>query len=75
MNVQVRRIGNSEGIILPKEVLERHGLKSGDTLELREENGGLKLVPQPSAEEFARRMEIAKQRMKKYEVALRELAK
>ena len=34
MNVTIRKIGNSEGVILPKEVLERQGLKSGDQLVL-----------------------------------------
>ena len=31
MNVTIRKIGNSEGIIIPKEVLNRLGLKAGDT--------------------------------------------
>lgn len=75
MNVTVRKIGNSEGIILPKELLERHGLKSGDTLEVIEENGAVTLKPHHSAEQFAAKMKRAKERMKKYEVALRELAK
>lgn len=75
MNIQLRKIGNSEGFIVPKEVLDRNGFKSGDTLELVEDNGALTLRRHASDEEFARRMKIAKERMKKYEVALRELAK
>ena len=35
MKVTIRKIGNSEGVIIPKEVLEKLGLRSGDTLELR----------------------------------------
>ena len=30
MHVTVRKIGNSEGVILPKEVLDRHNLHAGD---------------------------------------------
>lgn len=75
MNVHVRKIGNSEGIIIPKDVLERHGLKSGDSVELTEENGQIHLKPSQNAEEFARKMKVARERMKKYQVALGELAK
>lgn len=46
MNVTIRKIGNSEGIIIPKEVLQRLGLSSGDSLELREIEGNIQLVPE-----------------------------
>lgn len=76
MNVTVRKIGNSEGIILPKEVLERHNLRAGDTLVLIEDGNELRLSPaQDDPEEFERKMKIARERMKKYEVAYRALAK
>ncbi len=76
MNVTIRKIGNSEGIIIPKEVLQRRGLQAGDALTIVEEGDDLVIRRGPDdKEEFERRMEIARQRMKKYEVALRELAK
>lgn len=76
MNIVVRKIGNSEGVILPKEVLDRHNLRAGDTLVLIEEGNDLKLRPVSDApEEFERKMKIARERMKKYEVAYRALAK
>ncbi|MDR7222588.1 AbrB/MazE/SpoVT family DNA-binding domain-containing protein [Aminobacter aminovorans] len=76
MNVTVRKIGNSEGIILPKEVLERHNLRAGDTLVLTEDGNELRLSPaQDDPEVFERKMKIARERMKKYEVAYRALAK
>ncbi|AMS43629.1 MULTISPECIES: AbrB/MazE/SpoVT family DNA-binding domain-containing protein [Aminobacter] len=76
MNVTVRKIGNSEGVILPKEVLERHNLRAGDTLVLTEDGNELRLSPaQDDPEEFERKMKIARERMKKYEVAYRALAK
>ncbi len=32
MNTTIRKIGNSEGVILPKEILDRLNLKAGDQL-------------------------------------------
>lgn len=73
MNVTLRKIGNSEGIIIPKDVLDRLGLKAGDKLELREEAGQLHLVPQEP--DLAEQSKAARLGMEKYRVALRELAK
>lgn len=73
MNVTIRKIGNSEGIIIPKEVLERLGLKAGDEFSVTEENGQLTLVPQNA--ELAEQLRAASIGMEKYRVALRELAK
>ncbi|NVP54413.1 AbrB/MazE/SpoVT family DNA-binding domain-containing protein [Mycoplana rhizolycopersici] len=73
MNVTVRKIGNSEGIIIPKEVLERLGVKAGDELTLTEDNGQLTLVPQNA--DLAEQLRAASIGMGKYRVALRELAK
>ena len=76
MNVTVRKIGNSEGVILPKEVLDRHNLRAGDTLVLIEDGKELRLRPsEDDPEEFERKMKVARERMKKYEVAYRALAK
>jgi putative addiction module antidote len=76
MNVVVRKIGNSEGVILPKEVLERHNLRAGDTLTILEQEGELRLrrVTDDPAD-FERKMKIARERMKKYEKTYRALAK
>lgn len=76
MNVTIRKIGNSEGIIIPKEVLQRRGLHAGDQLTIVEDGDNLVIQPRlDDKEEFDRKMSIARKRMKKYEVALRELAK
>lgn len=37
MNTVIRKIGNSEGIIIPKEVLENLGLRAGDSVALSEQ--------------------------------------
>jgi putative addiction module antidote len=76
MNTTIRKIGNSEGIIIPKDVLERLNLRAGDTLVLLEEGNELRLRQSTDdPQEFERKMKIARERMKKYEVAYRALAK
>ncbi|EYR80677.1 MULTISPECIES: AbrB/MazE/SpoVT family DNA-binding domain-containing protein [unclassified Shinella] len=73
MNITIRKIGNSEGIIIPKDVLDRMGVKAGDELILSEEDGKIKLVPQNT--DLAEQLKAARLGMEKYRVALRELAK
>jgi putative addiction module antidote len=73
MNVTIRKIGNSEGVILPKDVLQNLGLKAGDTLELREVDNGIELVHQKA--DLTEQLRAARIGMQKYRVALRELAK
>ncbi|MCJ8519238.1 putative addiction module antidote [Pseudorhizobium tarimense] len=73
MNATIRKIGNSEGIIIPKNVLDRLGLKAGDTLEIREEGGSISLVPEQA--DLTEQLKAARMGMQKYKVALRELAK
>ncbi|MGH6763045.1 MAG: AbrB/MazE/SpoVT family DNA-binding domain-containing protein [Phyllobacterium sp.] len=72
MNVTLRKIGNSEGVILPKETLERLNLKAGDQLELVETADGLALNPVDDM--FERQMEAARKTMDKYKVVLQKLA-
>ncbi|TCQ82431.1 putative addiction module antidote [Ochrobactrum sp. BH3] len=72
MNVTLRKIGNSEGVILPKEVLERLNLQAGDKLQLIETQTGLAL--QPIDDSFEQQMEAARKVMDKYKVALQKLA-
>ncbi|CAN7162033.1 AbrB/MazE/SpoVT family DNA-binding domain-containing protein [Pararhizobium sp. LjRoot255] len=73
MNVTIRRIGNSEGVIIPKEVLDRLGLKAGDQLSLQEVDTGIQLVVQQA--DLSEQVKAARVGMEKYRVALRELAK
>ncbi|HEV7415760.1 MAG TPA: AbrB/MazE/SpoVT family DNA-binding domain-containing protein [Tianweitania sediminis] len=72
MNVTIRKIGNSEGIIIPKDVLDRLGLKAGDEVRLDETQG--QLVLKPVDAEFSRHLEHAERFMEKYKVALKKLA-
>lgn len=48
MRAQVRRIGNSSGIVLPKPLLDRLGVAIGDTLDFTVEDGRLVLAPVPA---------------------------
>ena len=73
MNATIRKIGNSEGIIIPKDVLDRMGVKAGDELLLTEEDGTITLAPQHA--DLAEQLKAARLGMEKYRVALRELAK
>ncbi|TIS88207.1 AbrB/MazE/SpoVT family DNA-binding domain-containing protein [Mesorhizobium sp.] len=76
MNTTIRKIGNSEGVILPKEILDRLNLKAGDSILIVQEGDELRLRrTEDTAEEFERKMKVARERMKKYEVAYRALAK
>ncbi len=73
MRLQLKKIGNSTGLILPKELLQRLGLEQGDDVIVSQEPDGLK-VTRPK-DDFERGLEIARKAMKKYRSTLKELAK
>lgn len=72
--LQVRKIGNSIGLILPKELAARLNLKEGDKLFPVEKSDGA-LVLTPYDPDFEKAMEVARRGMKRYHNALAELAK
>jgi putative addiction module antidote len=67
------KIGNSAGVILPKEVMARLGIELGDSLDIVDVPGGVQL--QRHDDGFAAQMEVARATMKRRRNALRELAK
>ncbi len=71
--VKVTAIGNSMGIILPKEALAKLRVEKGDTLYLVESQDGLTLTPY--RRDFERQMEAAEKVLKRYRNALHQLAK
>ena len=74
MKIEIKKIGNSTGVILSKELLARLHLKQGDWLFVTElPDGALMLAPRDPS--FETGMEIARNAMRKYQNALRELAK
>lgn len=76
MNIKtkVRKIGNSQGILLPKEALQQLQVKEGDAIYLtKAPDNALRISTGDPA--FERKMAIAERGMRQYENALRELAK
>ena len=72
MNITIRKIGNSEGIIIPKDVLDRMGVKAGDEMTLTSE--GSKLILAAADGDFDRQLGHAEKFMDRYKVALKKLA-
>jgi putative addiction module antidote len=72
--LQVKKIGNSTGLILPKELLARLKLSEGDKLYVVEQTErGIKLSPYDP--KHAEGMAIARRSFRKYADAYRALAK
>ena len=71
-STKVIAIGNSNGVILPKEILARLNIQKGDTLYLTESPQGIRLVP--FDEEFARQMEAAREIIRENRDVLQRLA-
>lgn len=72
--VEIKKIGNSSGIILSKDVLARMRVSVGDKLYATlTPDGGFRLTPYDP--DFEKAMEVARRGMKRYHNALAELAK
>lgn len=70
--LKVTTVGNSVGVILPKEILERLRVSKGDSLYVIETKQGIELTPYNP--EFAHQMEAAERVMREDRDALRKLA-
>lgn len=70
--LKLTTVGNSTGIVLPKEILERLRVGKGDTLYVLETPNGIELTPYDP--EFAAQMEAAERVMREDRDALRKLA-
>ena len=73
MELKITQIGNSLGVVLPKELLSNLKLEKGDVLWITEGPSGYNITPYNP--EFAAQMESARQIMKKRRNVLHELAK
>jgi len=72
--VELKKIGNSAGVILPKEVMARLNLSVGDKFYATlTAEGGIRFTPYDP--DFEKAMEVARRGMKIYRNALAELAK
>ena len=72
-SLKITQIGNSLGLILPREVLARLKLQKGDAVHITESPNGLVVTPyDPSMEE---QLKLGREFMREYPDAFHQLAK
>ncbi|MFM2112020.1 MAG: hypothetical protein RLZZ271_680 [Pseudomonadota bacterium] len=71
--LKLTQIGNSVGVVLPKEMLSRMKLEKGDTVFITDTPDGFMITPYDP--DFAEQMAFAREFMKENRDVLRELAK
>jgi putative addiction module antidote len=71
-SLKITTVGNSAGIVLPKEILQRLRVDKGDSLYVVETPNGIELTPYDP--EFASQMEVAEQVMRQDRDVLKKLA-
>lgn len=71
--VKVTQVGNSLGVILPKDVAARLRAEKGDELTYSETRNGIELSAYDP--NFEKKLELARRIARRYRNALRELAK
>jgi putative addiction module antidote len=70
--LKLTTIGNSTGVVLPKEVLQRLRVEKGDNLYMLETPNGIELVPYDPA--FVTQLEVAERVMREDRDVLKKLA-
>ena len=73
LELRLRKIGNSVGVVLPKEALAHLKVGEGDTVMLTEAQDSVRLTA--GNPEFAKSMAVFDSLSRRYQNALRELAK
>jgi putative addiction module antidote len=74
LELKLRKVGNSVGLVLPKEALARLNVEEGDAVYLTETTeGGFRVTA--NNPDFADKMKVAARLSRKYRHALKELAK
>ena len=74
LTLKVRKVGNSLGLVLPREAVTQLRVEEGTTLYLTEApDGGYRITPFDPG--FERQMEAAEEGMARYRNTLRALAK
>ncbi len=74
MKVEIKKIGNSDGLILPRELMQRLDLKRGQSLHVVElAGGGFQALPYDP--DFEQTIKIADEVMDEYRDTLAALAK
>ncbi len=73
MKLKITTVGNSAGVVLPKELLSRLRVAKGDSLYATELPDGVKLTPFDP--QLAGQMEVAERVMRKRRTLLNKLSK
>jgi putative addiction module antidote len=74
LELKLRKVGNSVGVVLPREALARLNAHEGDTVVLTETtDGGFRLTATHPG--FAEKMAVAERLSRRYRNGLRELAR
>jgi putative addiction module antidote len=74
LELKLRKVGNSVGLVLPKEALARLNADHGDAVYLTETTeGGFRLTA--TNPDFALKLKVAERLSRRYRHALKELAK
>jgi putative addiction module antidote len=74
LELKLRKVGNSIGVVLPKELLAHLKVAEGDTICVTDAaDGSLRISPAKA--EFTRQMKAVEDIARRYRNALRELAK
>jgi putative addiction module antidote len=71
--LKIRKVGNSLGLVLPKEVVARLKVEEGDTVYLTDAQDGYRITPLDP--DFAKQMATAEAIMREDRHVLRELAR
>jgi putative addiction module antidote len=71
VSLKLTTVGNSVGVVLPKEVLQRLHVSKGDVLYVLDVPNGVQLTPYDP--ELARQMDVAEQVMREDRDVLRKL--
>jgi len=71
--IKLTQIGNSVGLVLPKEVLAKLKLEKGDTVFLTDTPGGVTITPHDPA--FEQQLDVGREFMREYRDTFKALAK
>lgn len=71
-SLKITTVGNSVGLVLPKDILAKLRVKKGDNLYVIETQNGIELTPYDP--EFAMQMDVAEEIMQQNRNVLRKLA-
>jgi putative addiction module antidote len=74
LELKLRKVGNSVGVVLPKEALTHLNVEEGDTICVTDAADRTLRVSATSPD-FTRQMEVARDVMRRYRNTFRELAK